>query len=85
MKNPYGEIRGTVCAGAVIRGKITIPQYIGGELYNGEYVVTPRVTEQTLPTAQKIMADDVTVKKIPRYDVSNKSGKTVYIGIEIEE
>lgn len=50
--------------------------------YEGEYEVIPSLAEDiTLETAKKVMTDDVTVKKVPRYDVSNEAGgKTVYIG-----
>ncbi len=50
--------------------------------YEGEYEVTPSLSEEIkLETAKKLMTDDVTVKKVPRYDVSNEAGgKTVYIG-----
>lgn len=55
------------------------------EYYEGAYQVTPRVNTQVLPTAQKLMADDVTVKAIPYYETSNLSdGETVYIGTEVE-
>lgn len=54
--------------------------------YTGEYEVTPRMNEETvLDTAHKVLGDNVTVKKVPRYDVSNDAGgTTVYIAIETE-
>ncbi len=52
--------------------------------YDGPYEVTPRVTAQTLPTARKILTDDITVREIPRYDVSNTAGgKTIFIANEV--
>lgn len=55
-----------------------------GEIYDGDYVVIPKVTEQMLPTAEKFMEDDVTVKSIPYFNVSNTAGgSSVYIGSEI--
>ena len=50
--------------------------------YEGEYEVTPSLAEDiTLNTAKKLMTDDVTVKKLPRYDVANEAGgTTVYLG-----
>lgn len=50
--------------------------------YTGDYEVTPSLSEDiTLNTAHKVMSDDVTVKKVPRYDVTNEAGGvTVYIG-----
>ena len=50
--------------------------------YEGEYEVTPSLAEDiTLNTAKKLMTYDVTVKKLPRYDVANEAGgTTVYLG-----
>ena len=42
--------------------------------YEGEYTVTPKVEEQTLATARKILNEDVVVEKIPYFEVSNNSG-----------
>lgn len=54
------------------------------EYYDGNYEVTPKVTEQTLLTAQKIMKQDVRIKEIPYFEVGNLSGgNTVYIGNEV--
>lgn len=47
----------------------------GGEVYKGDYVVTPKVSAETvLETAGKTMRDDVTVKRVPQYRVSNAAG-----------
>lgn len=55
-----------------------------GEIYDGDYVVIPKVTEQSLPTAEKFMEEDVTVKSIPYFEVSNEAGgSSVYIGTEV--
>lgn len=54
---------------------------VGSELYDGEYEVTPKSSEQVLNTKKKIMYDDVTVGAIPYYEVSNDyGGITVNIG-----
>lgn len=59
-------------------------EYKDAEPYTGSYEVTPKVDAQTLPTAQKMMAKDLTVKAIPIFDVSNNSGgRTVYIAKEV--
>ena len=48
--------------------------------YKGETTVTPRIYEETrLETKDKLMPDDVTVRKIPRYEVSNDSGGVTLI------
>ena len=62
----------------------TVTQYIGGEVYNGVYSVTPKVSEQKMHTTGKIMLNDVTVHAIPYFDVSNPfGGSTVYIANEV--
>jgi hypothetical protein len=55
---------------------LIVPVYEDVPLYEGEYEVTPKVTEQTIPTAQKFLARDVTIEKIPYFEVSNNSGGT---------
>ena len=55
------------------------------EEYTGAYEITPTTAEQTLLTKDKYMSDDVTVKEIPFFEVSNTSGgSTVYIADSIE-
>ena len=62
-----------------------VTEYNDADPYTGSYVVTPKVDAQRLPTAKKLMADDVQIKAIPIYEVSNNSdGETVYIGTEVE-
>ena len=53
-------------------------------VYDGPYEVTPKVTAQTLQTAQKFMQEDVSVRAIPYFDVSNQAGgNTIYIANEV--
>lgn len=87
-------IEGEVNLSSLIDGVTILNDYVDGEsgvfyevsaqehdMYDGAYVVVPMVdTEQTLLTADKVMADDVTVRAIPYYETSNEYGKTVYIG-----
>lgn len=55
----------------------------GLDWYEGEYDVTPKVSEQTLPTRDKSMRDDVTVFAIPYAEVINiGGGYTATIGEE---
>lgn len=78
-----GTLSGTISAPASLSGTITgAANYI--KLYpdyDGEYVIVPKAREnQTLETKGKRMKDNVTVKEIPVYRVSNTSGgETVYI------
>lgn len=48
----------------------------GGDVpaYTGEYEVTPKAVDQTLPTAGMRMTDDVIIQKITYSSVSNESG-----------
>ena len=52
--------------------------------YQGSYIVTPTVDGTILPTKNLIMIDDLTIKSIPYYQVTNPAdGETVYIGNEV--
>jgi hypothetical protein len=70
--------------GDKLLNKVTvITDVISGDVdeYKGSYEVTPRLEEQTLPTALKVMRNDVKINKIPITKVSNTSGgNTVIIG-----
>jgi len=57
---------------------------VGGIPYTGAYKVTPKIySPETLPTKGKTMRDDVTVLKIPQYEVSNEAGgNTLIMGDE---
>lgn len=59
----------------------------GSDPYEGEYEVTPKVYEDTvLATKSKTMRDDVRVRKIPQYEVTNESGgMTLILGDELKE
>lgn len=67
----------TISVGFNVGGTSQIPPY------DGEYEVTPKTyDEQVLPTRNKRMINNLTVKKIPQYEVSNDSGYTLIIGDE---
>ena len=54
-----------------------------GEEYTGPTTVTPSGRVQTLPTAHRYLAQDITVSEIQRWDVENSSGgTTIFIGEE---
>lgn len=48
----------------------------------GEYQVVPKAFEQqVLPTSNRVLKEDVVVREVPFYEVSNESdGVTAYIG-----
>jgi hypothetical protein len=46
-----------------------------GEPFAGEYTIIPTADEaQILKTSQKVMTKDLTIEKIPYYEVSNTTG-----------
>lgn len=55
-----------------------------GKPYTGEYQVTPKIYNAVnLPAKNKTMLDDITVLKIPQYEVSNEAGgNTLIMGDE---
>ena len=62
----------------------TVTKVIGGQRYEGEYSVIPKVESQTIPTKNKVLTDDMKIESIPFFKVSNNSGgNTVYIGNEV--
>ena len=54
------------------------------EPYTGSYIVTPKTEAQEMQTKDKLMTDNVSIKSIPYFSVSNTSGgNTIYIGSEV--
>ena len=52
-------------------------------LYAGEYTITPiTYNDDILITKNKKLEDNITVKKIPQFEVSNDNGYTLIIGEE---
>lgn len=71
---------GTPAASVSVTGPVVAAH---GEEYTGPTTVTPSGSVQTLPTARKYLAQDITVREIQRWDVGNTAGgKTVFIGEE---
>ena len=56
-------------------------EYTGIETYEGQYDVTPMIKEEViLETKDKKMIDNVTVERVPYFEMSSKNGTTIYIG-----
>ena len=54
-------------------------------VYGGSYSVRPEVEAQSLPTAGRLMRQDLEVQGVPIYDVGNSAGgRTVYIAKKME-
>lgn len=88
-----GTLAGRIQAGKTLSGKLHSDGTLHGTVisgmnrecvyYMGDYEVTPKISEQMLETYDRHMNENVTIKPIPYYEVSNEySGKTVIIGDE---
>ena len=55
-----------------------------GEKYEGDYEVTPSTyNDKVMSTRNLVMSKDVTIRKIPQFEVSNPAGgKTLIVGEE---
>ena len=72
-----------IAGAAPVRVDVTGTAVVSAPEYSGPYDITPLFTAQVLPTAKKLMQKDVTIRKIPQYEVSNDSnGYTLIIGEE---
>ena len=90
--NVYGEIYGVLQTGGNVLGEITkqgnitasfqIPEAVETrQKYDGEYIVIPKTEQRVLETKDMVMNDDLLVKAIPFYEVSNAAkGETIIIG-----
>lgn len=68
---------------ASVRVDMTGTTVVGAPEYSGPYDITPLFSAQTLPTAKRLMQRNLTIKKIPQYEVTNDSnGYTLIIGEE---
>lgn len=74
------SLRGSLSSVGELTGSLTLAD-CGFTYYMGDYVVDPDFTGVVLPTADKMMLQDVEVKPIRVERVSNPAGGiTVYIG-----
>lgn len=74
-----GSLNGDMTAKGKMSGKVKTAETKPLPWYEGEYVITPKFTEQVLETKQKSMSDDVTVEKITTLEVDNEAGGVTYI------
>lgn len=62
--------------------RITGTAVVSAPEYAGPYDITPLLSAQTLPTAKRLLQQNITIKKIPQYEVSNDYGTTLILGDE---
>lgn len=75
------HITGQLSGAVNITGILSIPTYIGIDPYEGTYELNPDFIGTTLPTTNKTLTMDISVKPILVESVTNLSGgETVYIG-----
>ena len=76
-------LTGNVSCTGGLTGKMSITQEY--DAYTGDYKVVPQAfNEQVLPTAHKVLAEDVVISKVPYWETSNVSnGTTAYIAKEV--
>lgn len=87
--SPIGTITGVIkAATSSITGNITYGIGEGEYVpeYEDAYTITPLAFQDiVLPTKDKQLKDNITIKEIPYYETSNTSGgSTVYIAGQIE-
>lgn len=75
---------GTIGQHKNLKGRIVIQtDRTGYDNYVGSYEVIPKIEDQLLPTKEKYLQNDIKIKSIPYYEVSNNNGGiTVIIGGE---
>lgn len=72
-----------IAGAASVRVDVTGTTVVGAPEYSGPYDITPLFSAQTLPTAKRLLQQNITIKKIPQYEVTNDSnGYTLIIGEE---
>lgn len=89
----FEYLKGTISGRNTLSGKLSGESNLSGKLsiatdfdaYTGEYEVVPSAFHtQTLPTANKVLNEDIIVQKVPYYETSNiQNGVTVYIAEEV--
>lgn len=79
------NLTGQVANKAQLIGELAMAYSTAGVKYEGDYEVIPTVDGLNMATRGKLMVDDVIVRAIPFYEVSNLSGgNTIYIADKIE-
>lgn len=60
-----GGLTGTISARDTLTGTLTVPERMRVDVYDGEYTITPISEAQTIPVAQLLMRDNLTIEAIP--------------------
>ena len=73
------ELSGNVTFELTTSGKLSIPDVVGDDPFDGPYEVEPTFKNQVLKTRTKSMIQDFTVLKIKTYQTSNRYGTTFIV------
>lgn len=74
-----GALEGIISADSFLDATIDVAS--GYDRYTGKTIVEPDFIDQVLPTENKVVASDITIKKIKvSYTPNEGGGQTVYIG-----
>ena len=80
------NLQGSIKQNSHLQGKLNYSSYeiYNAEKYKGEYNITPLAfQQQELETKNRILEENVIVREVPFFEVSNTEGTTVYIGSEV--
>lgn len=77
-------VRVDIIKGAPVRVDVlsTVVERTDVERYKGPYSAYPDAVPITLETKDKMCTDNITIFRIPLWEVSNPTGTTIYIGGE---
>lgn len=85
IKSQQGVLKGSIRSKVFMSGIVHYPISVNIPVFNGDYIINPKSTQQILLTKDKQMTDDVTIKPIPYFETSNEEdGITIFIGSEVD-
>ncbi len=81
VKACNNTLTGSISNVCSLSGTISVAKGTDAQLYTGDYEVVPNAyRDSILPTAGKVLKDDIVIAKVPYYETSNSSdGITVFI------
>lgn len=79
IRKESAELSGNLTCELTTSGKVSIPDVIGEDPFDGPYEVEPIFEDQVLETRSKTMVQDLRVLSIHTYETSNPYGTTFII------
>lgn len=85
IKSQQGVLKGSIRSKVFMSGIVHYPISVNIPVFDGDYIINPKSTQQILSTKDKQMTDNVTIKPIPYFETSNEEdGITIFIGSEVD-